>query len=62
MDWLKLDDARVYTRKELRKMGFDYSSTQFLRWEKEGLRTIKAPGRSSRVHYTGANLKQFFAQ
>ncbi len=38
MDWSKLDDNVLYTRKQLRKLGLFYSSTQFLHWEKVGLK------------------------
>lgn len=62
MDWFKLDDAILYTRKQLRKLGLSYSSTQFLRWEQAGLRALKAPGRSSRVHYVGKDIKDFFSR
>jgi len=62
MDWSQLDDNKLYTRQALRQMGLTYSSTQFLRWEAAGLGTLKAPGRSARVHYTGKALKTFFAR
>jgi hypothetical protein len=61
MEWSKLDDNVLYTRKQLRKLGLIYSSTQFLRWEKAGLKGYKAPGRSSRVHYLGKDIKAFFS-
>jgi hypothetical protein len=52
-DKKKLDVAFLVTRKELRKLGLDYSSTQYQRWEKAGKLTPVKPGgsRSSRVHY-----------
>jgi hypothetical protein len=55
----KLDDERLVTRKELRKMGLDYSSTQWQRWEKAGKLTPVKPGgsRSSRVHYRMGQIK-----
>jgi hypothetical protein len=41
----------LVTRNELRIMGFNVSNTTFNRWEVEGLRTYKAPGRSAIVRY-----------
>ena len=48
-----------YTRTELRKLGLDYSSTQFQRWEAAGKLTPVKPNGSpaSRVHYWGWNVK-----
>ena len=48
-----------YTRTELRKLGLDYSSTQFQRWEAAGKLTPVKPSGSpaSRVHYWGWNVK-----
>jgi hypothetical protein len=58
-DEKKLDDERLVTRKELRKLGLDYSSTQYQRWEKAGKLTPVKPGgsRSSRVHYRWGQVK-----
>lgn len=60
MDWLRLQDDQAYSRKQLRKMGLDFSPETYRRWERAGLECIKAPGRSSRVMYTGAALRRFF--
>jgi hypothetical protein len=52
-DEKKLSDEQLVTRNDLRKLGLDYSSTQFQRWESAGKLTPVKPGgsRSSRVHY-----------
>ncbi len=57
----RLEDDRLYTRQELRKLGRAFSSTQFQRWEKNGLLTPVKPGgtRSARVHYWGWNVNDF---
>jgi hypothetical protein len=46
-------EKELVTRSECRSMGLAYSSTQFLRWEEQGLLTpVKVGGsRSARVHY-----------
>lgn len=56
---MRLEDERLYTRKELGKYGLQYSPTQFQRWEGRGLLTPVKPGgtRSSRVHYWGKDVK-----
>jgi hypothetical protein len=58
---MKLDDEHLVTRDELRKMGLNYSSTQYGRWEKAKLLTPVKPGgtRSSRVHYRWSNVQNF---
>jgi|NGEPerStandDraft_6_1074524.scaffolds.fasta_scaffold207068_1 hypothetical protein len=57
---MRFEDDRLYTRQEVRKAGLSYSSTQFQRWEATGrLIPVKPNGRSSRVHYWGANLNDF---
>lgn len=57
---MRLEDERLYTRQELRKVGLSYSSTQFQRWETKGLLVaVKLNGRSSRVHYWGRNVNAF---
>jgi hypothetical protein len=51
------------TRNELRAMGFNYSSTQFGRWEKaQLLHAHKAGGlTSARVHYRWQDVQAFFS-
>jgi hypothetical protein len=55
----KLNDEQLVTRNDLRKLGLDYSSTQYQRWEKAGKLTALKPGgtRSSRVHYRYGQVK-----
>jgi hypothetical protein len=55
----KLNDEQLVTRNDLRKLGLDYSSTQYQRWEKAGKLTPVKPGgsRSSRVHYRYGQVK-----
>jgi hypothetical protein len=60
MDWLKLVDDQLYSRKQLRKLGLDFSSMTYIRWQQAGLEYVKAPGLSSRVLYSGAALRRFF--
>lgn len=57
----KLDGERLVTRNELRKLGLNYSSTQYQRWEKAGKLTPVKPGgsRSSRVHYRYGQVTVF---
>lgn len=68
MDWKQLDDEKVYTRKELKQKGLNYSSTQFLRWSDPKLYpaplTPLKPGGapSARVHYKGSDVKRFFTE
>jgi hypothetical protein len=58
-DEKKLSDEQLVTRNDLRKLGLDYSSTQFQRWESAGKLTPVKPGgsRSSRVHYRYGQVK-----
>jgi hypothetical protein len=58
-DETKLNDEQLVTRKELRKLGLNYSSTQYQRWEKAGKLTPVKPGGSpsSRVHYCYGQVK-----
>lgn len=60
---VELDGDRLVTRKELRKLGLDYCSTQFQRWEKSKKLTPVKPGgtRSSRVHYRWGEVKHFLS-
>jgi len=61
MDQSKLTDDSYVTRKQLRQMGLDYTSTQYGRWEKVGLTAHKAGGRrSARVYYRFGDVKAFF--
>jgi hypothetical protein len=55
----KLNDEQLVTREDLRKIGLDYSSTQFQRWEKAKKLTPVKPGgsRSSRVYYRYGEVK-----
>jgi hypothetical protein len=57
----KLTADSLVTRKELRKLGLDYTSTQYQRWEKAGKLTPVKPGgsRSSRVHYRWGQVTIF---
>jgi hypothetical protein len=57
----KLTIEYLITRKELRELGLDYSSTQYQRWEKAGKLTPVKPGgsRSSRVHYRWGQVTIF---
>jgi hypothetical protein len=59
----KLDGDRLVTRNELRKLGLNYSSTQYQRWEKAGKLTPVKPGgsRSSRVHYRYGQITVFLS-
>ena len=58
-DEKKLNDEHLVTREDLRKMGLDYSSTQYQRWEKAKKLTALKPGgsRSSRVYYRYGEVK-----
>lgn len=60
---VELDGERLVTRKELRKLGLDYSSTQYQRWEKARKLTPVKPGgtRSSRVHYRWGEVRVFLS-
>jgi hypothetical protein len=60
-DKKKLTIDSLVTRKELRDLGLDYSSTQFQRWESAGKLTPVKPGgsRSSRVHYRWGQVTVF---
>jgi hypothetical protein len=60
----ELDDDCLLTRKQVRQLGLDYSSTQFGRWEEDELLVAVKPGgkRSSRVHYRVGNIKAFMVK
>jgi hypothetical protein len=60
----ELDDDCLLTRKQVRQLGLDYSSTQFGRWEEDELLIAVKPGgkRSSRVHYRVGNIKAFMVK
>jgi hypothetical protein len=60
----ELDDDCLLTRKQVRQLGLDYSSTQFGRWEEDELLVAVKPGgkRSSRVHYRVGNIRAFMVK
>jgi hypothetical protein len=60
----ELDDDCLLTRKQVRQLGLDYSSTQFGRWEEDELLIAVKPGgkRSSRVHYRVGNIRAFMVR
>jgi hypothetical protein len=58
---VRFEDGRFYSRGEVRRFGFNVAAVTFLRWEKKGLPSHKAPGSSSsRVYYRGSDLNRFF--